>query len=488
MEKKTIFITGTTGKMGGAGLKELLRRREKFQIVILVRPSKKNKRLMSKFLNEQGLKIIWGDITNYDDVLKCVTGAHYVLHTAALIPPMAQHNHEAASKTNIGSTINIINAIKAQPNSDSIKLVYIGSVAMTGDRLPPYHVGRVGDPLKPSIYDFYATTKIASEKIVIESGLKYWVSCRQTYIAIPDVLSLVDSIMFHQPLNTHIEFCTVNDAGRLLANVCEDNVPEEFWRNIYNIGGGPGCRITYFQYCSDLLHLFGLGHHNEILERNWFALKNFHCHWFEDSHILNDYLHFQKETLEHHFKQVKASRPWYTRLMQKLWINPSKFRWIIKKLIFEPKVKHREGILYWIRKNLHEKVTAYFGSKELSEKIPLWGVDMPQNVQEYFRLDHGYDESKPRSQLDINDMCTAAHFRGGQCLSEGMMKGDVQTKLLWKCASNHAFEASPTLILLAGHWCPDCTPPPWNYDEEAKKKSLFCSGLASYKQLNNLSA
>ena len=65
--------------------------------------------------------------------------------------------------------------------------------------------------------------------MVIESGLKYWVSCRQTYIAIPDTMSLMDPIMFHQPINTHIEFCTPFDAGRLLANACEDDVPEELY-------------------------------------------------------------------------------------------------------------------------------------------------------------------------------------------------------------------------------------------------------------------
>ena len=44
-----------------------------------------------------------------------------------------------------------------------------GTVAATGDRMPPIHWGRIGDPLKPSIYDFYAVTKIAGERAVLES-------------------------------------------------------------------------------------------------------------------------------------------------------------------------------------------------------------------------------------------------------------------------------------------------------------------------------
>ena len=42
MAKKKVFITGATGNMGGAALKELLGRRDRFDIVLLARPSKKN--------------------------------------------------------------------------------------------------------------------------------------------------------------------------------------------------------------------------------------------------------------------------------------------------------------------------------------------------------------------------------------------------------------------------------------------------------------
>ena len=43
MNKKRIFITGATGNMGFSAFKELLDRRDRFDIVLLARPSKKNK-------------------------------------------------------------------------------------------------------------------------------------------------------------------------------------------------------------------------------------------------------------------------------------------------------------------------------------------------------------------------------------------------------------------------------------------------------------
>ncbi len=104
-----------------------------------------------------------------------------------------------------------------------------------------------------------------------------------------------------------------------------------------------------------------------------------------------------------------------------------------------------------------------------------WDDDMPAcgSDTDYVRLDHGYDENKPKSELDLEDMKSAARFRGGECLSGSMVKGDLTTKLKWRCAFGHEFEGSPTLILLAGHWCPECTPPPWNYDEIAKVNPFF---------------
>ncbi len=87
-----------------------------------------------------GLKIVWGDLINADDVLRAVDGCDFVLHPAALISPAADHDPWMAKKVNLDGTKNIIDAIKKQPNKgDGIKFVYVGSVAEYGDRLPPVH-------------------------------------------------------------------------------------------------------------------------------------------------------------------------------------------------------------------------------------------------------------------------------------------------------------------------------------------------------------
>ena len=52
---------------------------------------------------------------------------------------------------------------------------------------------------------------------------------------------------------------------------------------------------------------------------------------------------------------------------------------------------------------------------------------------------------------------------GGECLSPYFTDMDAKTR--WKCAVVHEWHATPRLIA-AGHWCPECAPPPWATDRK----------------------
>ncbi|MDE6577175.1 MAG: NAD(P)-dependent oxidoreductase, partial [Muribaculaceae bacterium] len=111
----------------------------------------------------------------------------------------------------------------------------------------------------------------------------------------------------------------------------------------------------------------------------------------------------------------------------------------------------------------------YFGSREEQKKIGGWkDFELRHPSDKVVHLSHGYDESKPESELNIEDMREAARFRGGKCLSETMTEGDLDTPLKWECAYGHEFEATPRLVLKGRHWCPECLPAPWRYEEEVK--------------------
>ena len=246
MSKKTIALTGSSGTMGFQGFLELYKKRDQYNIVLLNRDSHKNRKKFEPYMNDPSVRFVWGDLTNYEDVLEMVTGADYVLHVGGMVSPAADYFPVKTQKTNVSAAKNIVKAVKAQPDPNAVKLVYIGTVAETGDRNTPIHWGRTGDPIKISVYDHYAISKVRAEAVFAESGLKYWVSLRQSGILYPEILKNLEPIMYHVPINGVLEWATVEDSGRLLANVCGDDIPEEFWRRFYNIGSGEEYRITNY--------------------------------------------------------------------------------------------------------------------------------------------------------------------------------------------------------------------------------------------------
>ena len=58
-----------------------------------------------------------------------------------------------------------------------------------------------------------------------------------------------------------------------------------------------------------------------------------------------------------------------------------------------------------------------------------------------------------RHPLTLQEMQSLARDRGGCCLSERYVNS--QTKLQWRCANGHEWEAAPGLVK-AGRWCPHC--------------------------------
>ena len=479
MERKTVFLTGATGNMGGSALAELLNRRDRFDVVILARPGKKNRKKLAKFSNIPELKIIWGDLTSYEDVLRGVNGADYVLHVGGMVSPMADMYPEKTMKVNVLAAKNIVKAVKAQPDPDRIGVIYVGSVAQVGNHLPPYHWGRCGDPIYTSIFDYYSVSKCLAELEFAESGLKKWVSIRQSGMLYADLLKKAnDPIAFHVPFKGVLEWSTIEDSGRVLANACEEDVPEEFWRGFYNLSSGDTFRLTNYEFEKLLLESIHCPKVEKVFEPNWFATRNFHGEWYLDADRLEDMLHFREGvTAQEYFERMKKQLPWYFSLA------PLAPAFLIKAFMKRLCSTNPLGCLYWVRNNLTERINASFGSLENWKAIPGWDRfdvsrpdDDPRNA---ILCDHGYDETKPVEEFDINDMKKAAAFRGGECLSETMQKGDLHTPLKWKCQFDHIFEMTPNSILKGGHWCPECLPEykssgnAWNFSEIAKGNPFF---------------
>ena len=477
--RSVVLLTGASGSMGFETFKRLWELRNRYDLVLLLRPSSKNKKLFEPYAREaglqpihgsgvaqgNGLKIVWGDALEKQDVIEACKGIDYCLHTMALISPEADRKPELAEKINFEATRNIVSAIEAQ-DPEHIRMIHIGSVAQYGDRLPPVHVGRTGDPILPSLYDHYALTKIKAELAVMQSHIRHRVSLRQTFIMIPELFSLMDPIMFHQPINSHMENITARDSGRLLVNCLDIPSDSDFWGRYHNISGGPECRTTFFELLQRVYGMLGL-HPERVMERHWFALKNFHMLYYEDAEELNGFLHHWEggQSQEDYYEVVWKEMPWTLKAMAWCCKNIPPFRWMVERITHHQLSRlalQADGTMRWVKENNPGKIPAFYGSMEAFQAIPPWGEQMPSldPQQPGTRLSHGYDEST--DMLDQQALENAATFRGG-VLKTASWDGDMQTPLSWACCQGHNFEMTPHAVLKGGHWCLDCIGPPWNY-------------------------
>lgn len=366
MNKKTIFLTGGTGNMGWAGFKELYGRKDRFNIRLLARDSKKNHKLLDRYSEDPSVTVIWGDLTRYEDVLEGVTGSDYVLHVGGMVSPAADYYPEKTLKVNVLSAENVVKAVLAQPHKDDIKVVYIGSVAQYGDRNPPCHWGSASDPQTPAKFDMYALSKIRSEEIFAKAGLRHWVSLRQSGILYPGILRVVNPTAFHVPMAGVLEWATIEDSGRLLAQVCEDWVPESFWNRAYNISSGKEYRMSNYEFMKRMLGALGLPAPEKVFEPQWFALRNFHGMWYTDADELEAVLHFRADVpVDEYFASMKSKLPWFCSLA---FLAPAwAVRMFMKPFAFEKGL----GTQWWV-KNDEEKFLAYYGSREAYEAIRSW--------------------------------------------------------------------------------------------------------------------
>ncbi len=463
--KKVVFMTGATGIMGQETMKQLLSKSNRFKVRILARPSDKNRQLLKKYMCP-ALEVIWGDMKDYNTIKKGVDGADYVLHIGAMVSPAADKYPEETLYTNIGSTLNIIKAIKEQPDPDKVHFAYVGTVAMTGSRLEPVQFGRVGDPMNPSIHDYYAISKVFSEAAVFDSGLKYWVSIRQTGQHPSAEGAGEEPIIFHQPVNNVLEWSTSVDSGICMANLCEDWVDESFWRKAYNLSSGKGYRMATWELAGLSLEPMGL-EYKDIYDPQDVARFNFHGQYFTDSDKLEEQLHFRQIPADIYWASVKNE-------MERMMANP-----LIASMIPGKEQMHahnkeiaakRMGPVWMEENNEMDWIRAFFGSLEAKHNAkPFQYRHAPEEPVTY--LDHGYDETKPLEDLDLSDLVKAAEFRGGAYLEDEVK--DIYTPVKWRCASGHEFMMSVNAVLHGGHWCPECLKNSWAYPKMARENPFY---------------
>ncbi len=460
--RRRALLTGATGNWGRAALREF-RRHPEVTVVALVLGTAADRRVLAEFHDMPNLVIRTGDLTRLDDVGRAVADVDTILHVGAVVSPVADRHPDLAHRVNIGSMRNIIQAVRALPDPGRVAVVGIGSVAETGDRQEPHHWGRVGDPLRVSRFDEYGQTKIIAERLLIESGLPKWVWLRQTGILHPGMLAIRDPIITHVPMAGVMEWVSAEDSARLLVGLAAPNVPDTLWREVYNVGGGAGWRLTNWELQTAIAAAVGVPDVRQWYERDWFALKNFHGHWFVDSDRLQRLVPFREDTFDAALDRAVATLPLLARHAGR--VPP----WVIKNLVMRPLTRRPRGTIHAIRRDRPDEIAAYFGSRAAWRGIGGWSDFVPPAPSRTpTSLDHGYDETKPRSAWSATDYAGVATHRGGDLLSTDIAVGDLDTALSWRCGLGHQFFGSPRLIMIAGHWCPQCVRDTAGYGRQAE--------------------
>jgi hypothetical protein len=461
---KKVFLTGATGGMGRQTMLKMLENPEEIRIKVLARDCEEDQKILAEYRDR--IEVVWGDLQDFDLLREAVADADYVFHIGAIVNPFStDFPAEHVLKVNYGSTLAMLQGIKEAGHKDSTRFIYIGTVEMTGERMAPVHWGRVGDPLKPSVYSYYAMSKVYSERAVAESGLKYWASLRQSYMEPVNPAAGAYPIGGEMSMNSPAEHMDAESSGNLLRNIVL-GVPDEFWNRAYNMGAGEDARVTNLEW-SEML---GLGPFDGFRPK-WKALHNFHGHWFLDSDELEALVPYRMQTAK---DMIRSNQELFAALFADIppEMIPTPEQTMTNN---EALLSKAGGMIDIIRRNDVDAIAVWFGSKARYDSLPDTWEEMhfeaPSREKSY--LDHGYDENKAVSELDIEDMKKAAAFRGGKCLSEDMEKGDLMQELTWECAFGHRFTAKPNTVLKLGHWCPHCMNGRWNYTEQARKNPFF---------------
>lgn len=308
---KKILLTGASGTVGLEVLRQLYEQKEKYEITVFDLKTDKSKRRLAPFRKD--IRIIYGNICNQHDLTKASMGQDIVLHLAAIIPPNADENPDLTHKVNTLGTKNLIESLEKY--SPSAFFIYSSSISIYGDRVESPLI-TIKDPLNPSPGDVYGKTKMESEQIIKKSQLN-WSIFRLTAVMGGHKIS---SIMFDMPLKTSLEIVTPEDAARAFVNSAEKQA--ELSQKVFNLGGGPACRILYKDFLSQSFKIYGLG--KVDFPANTFAEKNFHCGYYQDGNELEKILKFRNDSLADYFEKEKRELSRTKKLISTLLRKPIK--------------------------------------------------------------------------------------------------------------------------------------------------------------------
>lgn len=305
---KKILVTGAGGMVGFHTI-EFLVKEKCYEITALDLNSKNTQKKFKKYKDK--INIVYGDINDEVLINSLIKTHDYVIHLAAVLPPLADLKPELTKQVNYEGTKNIVKAIKNY--NPKCFLIFASSISVYGDRIDNPYI-KVTDKVGVNDFDIYANYKIKTEKLIKKELDNYTIFRLTAIMGRPDM----DPLMFHMPLNTKLEICSDIDTARAFAKAVEHK--GELKGKIFNLGGGKRCRTTYREFLARMFKIYGIN--LKFFSSMVFAEKNFHCGYYEDGDDLEKILLFRGDTLETYFRRVDMGTKKINRFFAKLLSRP----------------------------------------------------------------------------------------------------------------------------------------------------------------------
>ena len=272
IKKKRIFITGGAGFIGTALTQSLLDYNE----IVVYDNLHRDAISKSGLLSSKNVKLIHGDILDYDNLVKSMVGSHIVVHLAAIAGVDAVMEDMARTlEVNIIGTYNVLEASKTLSNLERLvnfsTSEVFGTYAYKVDELHQTSQGSVGEARWT-----YAVSKLAGEHISYAYYRKYGipiVSIRPFNIYGPNqvgsgaikafVLRAIknENLIIHGDGSQIRAWCYIDDLinGVLLSIISPKAVGQFF-----NIGN-PRSTITIYNLALEIIRLSGASSNIEFV-------------------------------------------------------------------------------------------------------------------------------------------------------------------------------------------------------------------------------
>jgi len=299
-----VLITGAFGNIGKAVIEEAYRRRH--EITVFEIDNKKTREAAREYRNE--VKVVFGDIRDFETVKEAIQQAEAVIHLAAIIPPLSKKNRELTMDVNYGGTVNLVNAINE--TKEEIPFVFTSSASVMGPTQLQDKLVRRNDPL--IVTGNYEESKIKCEEFLKKNANNYLVfrlaGVLPTFSArsFMDAFPLLEEIFDMHP-DMRLEMIMAEDVATALVTGAEKLKAGSTPKNqAYILGGGEknGCQLRGREFLSRLFGSLSL----PVPDRKYFTqdINAYHLDWY-DTREAQEEFEFQNHTLDDYLKRTKKT-------------------------------------------------------------------------------------------------------------------------------------------------------------------------------------